>query len=44
MKLDEAIQHCKEHEDCTPCGQEHKQLRLWLEELRERRGKNEPTN
>ena len=27
---EEAIEHCKEKEDCTACGQEHKQLRLWL--------------
>lgn len=33
MTLNEAIEHCKEREDCTECGQEHKQLRLWLEEL-----------
>lgn len=37
MTLDEAIEHCREKENCSACGQEHKQLRLWLEELRERR-------
>ena len=36
MNLDEAIQHCKEKEDeCTECGKEHRQLRKWLEELKE---------
>lgn len=35
MNLDEAILHCKEKEDCTECGQEHRQLREWLEELRD---------
>ena len=35
--LDEAINHCKEKEDCTECGKEHQQLRKWLEELKERR-------
>lgn len=33
MTIDEAIQHCREKEDCTLCGQEHRQLREWLEEL-----------
>ncbi len=37
MTLDEAIEHCREKENCSVCGQEHKQLRLWLEELKERR-------
>lgn len=37
MTLDEAIQHCLDKEDCTVCGQEHKQLRLWLEELKDRK-------
>jgi len=32
MTLNEAIQHCREKEDCTKCGQEHKQLRQWLED------------
>lgn len=36
MSLEEAIQHCKEKEDgCTKCGEEHRQLRKWLEELKE---------
>lgn len=39
MTLDEAIQHCREKEDCTECGQEHKQLREWLEELKRLRQK-----
>lgn len=33
MTIEEAIEHCKEKESCTECGQEHRQLRLWLEEL-----------
>ena len=36
MSLEEAIQHCKEKEDdCTQCGAEHRQLRKWLEELKQ---------
>lgn len=31
MMLNEAIEHCKEKEDCSPCGAEHRQLRQWLE-------------
>lgn len=38
MTLDEAIQHCKDREDCTECGKEHRQLREWLEELKVLRG------
>ena len=41
MTLDEAIEHCREKENCSACGQEHKQLRLWLEELRERRNNDQ---
>lgn len=37
MTLDEAIQHCRDRENCSQCGQEHKQLREWLEELKELR-------
>jgi len=37
MNLQEAIEHCKEKIDCTECGQEHKQLVEWLEELSFRR-------
>ena len=37
MNLDEAIEHCKEKENCSQCGQEHKQLREWLEELKDLR-------
>lgn len=33
MTLDEAIKHCYEKADCSECGQEHKQLAEWLEEL-----------
>ena len=35
MTLDEAIQHCRDKENCSQCGQEHKQLREWLEELKD---------
>lgn len=35
MTLEEAIYHCKEKEDCTNCGLEHKQLREWLEEYKQ---------
>lgn len=34
MTLDEAIKHCYEKADCSECGQEHKQLGEWLEELK----------
>ena len=34
MTLDEAIEHCREKEDCSLCGQEHKQLREWLEDYK----------
>lgn len=34
MTLDEAIQHCREKEDCSACGQEHTQLREWLEDYK----------
>ena len=34
MTLDEAIEHCREKENCSMCGQEHKQLREWLEDYR----------
>lgn len=37
MTLDEAIQHCRYKENCSQCGQEHKQLREWLEELKDLR-------
>ena len=37
MTLDEAIQHCEEKIDNTTCGLEHRQLRDWLIELKERR-------
>ena len=42
MTLDEAIQHCKEKEDCTACGQEHKQLREWLEDYKKLKEKDTP--
>ena len=35
MTLEEAIYHCKEKEDCTACGLEHKRLRLWLEDYKQ---------
>lgn len=34
MTLDEAIEHCRVKEDCSLCGQEHKQLREWLEDYK----------
>lgn len=39
MKLEEAINHCKEvaKSKCDSCGAEHKQLAEWLIELKERR-------
>lgn len=37
MTLDEAIQHCRDKENCSQCGQEHKQLKEWLEELKDLR-------
>lgn len=44
MTLDEAIQHCRDKENCSQCGQEHKRLREWLEELKDLRSKyNLPT-
>lgn len=44
MTLDEAIQHCRDKENCSQCGQEHKQLRGWLEELKDLRTRyNIPT-
>lgn len=39
MTLDEAIEHCREKEDCSLCGQEHKQLREWLEDYKRLRQK-----
>lgn len=37
MTLDEAIQHCREKSNCSKCGEEHKQLAEWLEELKQYR-------
>lgn len=37
MTLDEAIKHCQDKIDNTLCGIEHRQLRDWLIELKERR-------
>lgn len=34
MTLDEAIEHCRQKEGCSLCGQEHKQLREWLEDYK----------
>lgn len=44
MTLDEAIQHYRDKENCSQCGQEHKKLREWLEELKDLRTRyNIPT-
>ena len=44
MTLDEAIQHCRDKENCSQCGQEHRQLRKWLKELKDLRSRyNIPT-
>ena len=44
MTLDEAIRHCRDKENCSQCGQEHKRLREWLEELKDLRTRyNIPT-
>lgn len=41
MTLEEAIFHCEEiiknDSICDKCKEEHKQLKNWLEELREKR-------
>jgi len=37
MTLDEAIEHCKEKINDSPCGQNHLQLMNWLIELKKRR-------
>lgn len=41
MTLEEAILHCeekmKDNSICNKCREEHRQLRDWLEELREYR-------
>lgn len=38
MTLDEAIDHAKEvAKRCDKCGEEHKQLAEWLEELKQYR-------
>ena len=37
MTLEEAIKHCEEKIDDTLCGLEHRQLRDWLIELKEKR-------
>lgn len=34
MTLDEAIEHCKEKVNDSPCGQNHLQLMNWLLELK----------
>lgn len=41
MSLDEAIEHCREKEikENGNCALEHKQLRIWLEELKELKSK-----
>lgn len=38
MTLDEAIKHCNEKIDNTPCGLEHRQLMDWLLELKTLKG------
>ena len=41
MTIDEAIEHCKEiirkNNDCEKCIEQHAQLFVWLEELKELR-------
>jgi hypothetical protein len=43
MTLDEAIQHAKEkademrYKDCTACEMDHRQLYVWLKELKDLR-------
>ena len=44
MTLDEAIAHCDECVDATPCGQQHKQLAAWLRELRLLKDAKPPRN
>lgn len=43
MTLNEAIEHCKEiakdNIECNACCNEHLQLAMWLEELKEYREK-----
>ena len=44
MTLEEAITHALEVADshgCTECGENHRQLASWLEELRERRKRDD---
>ncbi len=44
MTLEEAITHALEVADrqgCTACGENHRQLASWLEELRERRKRDD---
>lgn len=43
MSLTEAIEHCKEvaESKCDKCGEEHRQLAKWLEELKVFRIKHE---
>ena len=38
MTLDEAIEHCKEKVNDSPCGQNHLQLMNWLIELKHLKG------
>ena len=44
MKLEEAINHCEEvlerDDMCEECKQEHKQLAMWLKELKLLRDKS----
>ena len=41
MTLDEAIEHCKEKVNDSPCGQNHLQLMNWLIELKHLKGEME---
>ena len=38
LTLDEAIEHCKEKINDSPCGQNHLQLMKWLIELKQFKG------
>ena len=40
MTLEEAIKHCKEKINDSPCGQNNLQLMNWLIELKQRRNSN----
>jgi len=43
MTLDEAIQHAEEvAAECGSCADEHRQLAIWLRELKRRRDNDMP--